>query len=349
MEGESSALCLGRLDPSWRRVAIVGVAKNSGKTTTLGAVLAASRGAETIGLVSIGVDGEESDLVIGTPKPAIVVEAGDWVATAAGAASSASIEYVEGLGWSTPLGESIVGRVRESGKVMLAGMRHLNDVRHACDRLVHHGAQRVIIDGAYGRISAADAADALIVSTGAVLAPEIEAIVTQTVALTERVCLPAARDASSRALIEAAIARDRALLGVIGEDDRLERIVELVAPSALLGLSRSRDRWEGVRAIAIPGAVTDRVIEELMALGRQKTSHTLIVPSGAHLHASPLHMTRLMRRGWQIVARRSPVLVAISVNPTSPQGDIVDSKALRVALQERVGEAMRVVDVMEGN
>ena len=282
--------------------------------------------------------------MIGTAKPAIWVEPGDWVATAAGAASSAGIEYVEGLGWSTPIGEAVVGRVREPGKVMLAGMRHLDDVRTACDRLIHHGAERVIIDGAYGRISGADAADALIVSTGAVIAPEIEAIVEQTVALTERVCLPRAGDEASRALIEEAIGRDRALIGVVAEGGNLQEVRELASASALIGLGRSRDRWEGAHMIAIPGAVTDRVIEELMALGSHDEVHTLIVPSGAHLHASSLHMARLGKRGWRVLAARSPVLVTISANPTSPQGDRVDGQALCAALRERVGEAVSVVD-----
>src|SRR5690554_2852378 len=79
-----------------RRLAVVGVAKNCGKTTTLNALIEKHRD-RPVGLVSVGIDGEQSDVLLGTEKPAIVVEEGHWVVSAEQALSrsTAPLEYVE--------------------------------------------------------------------------------------------------------------------------------------------------------------------------------------------------------------------------------------------------------------
>ena len=62
------------------RLALVGVAKNCGKTTTLNYLLGSGVcSGRVVGLVSIGIDGESADLLIGTKKPPIHVAAGQWV------------------------------------------------------------------------------------------------------------------------------------------------------------------------------------------------------------------------------------------------------------------------------
>jgi uncharacterized NAD-dependent epimerase/dehydratase family protein len=66
-----------------KTLGIAGTAKNTGKTTTLQAVVRAIRRSGTgVYLTSIGYDGEEVDTVTGLPKPKVVVEEGDMVATA---------------------------------------------------------------------------------------------------------------------------------------------------------------------------------------------------------------------------------------------------------------------------
>lgn len=317
-----------------RRLALVGVAKNCGKTTTLNYLLSCGVcDGRTVGLVSIGIDGESADLLIGTKKPPINVVAGQWVVTArdALAKSSARIEYVASLGFSTPLGEVVAGRVIEGGTIVLAGMRHAGDLAEAVEVLEAHGVDLVIIDGAYGRTVAARSqiSDAIIVSTGAVLSEQLDVICTRTVRLIERLAAPAVEANWQRSLIERAIAEDRSLLG--GE---AIAPIELPASSALVGLRDAGALWtEQVQAIAVPGLVSDSVVEHLLAVNDVR--RTLLVPDGTVLQVSRRLMRRFLRR-WEIRALHSACILAVSVNPTGVQGQQVDSDALIDGLRERL-------------
>jgi hypothetical protein len=315
------------------RLAIVGVAKNCGKTTTLNHLVGSSATADrTVGLVSVGIDGEAADVLIGTRKPPIAVEPGHWIVTARDALerSTARIEYVDSLGFSTPLGEVFVGRVLEAGTIVLAGMRHRNDLEAALERLEARGADLVVIDGAYGRTVAArsDLSEAVVVSTGAVLADGIEEIVEATARLVDRLALPAIEAPWQRALLDEALARGRALLGGAGVDP-----IALPARSALLGLSEADDLWtDAIHGVAIPGLVSDRVVEELLAAGG--AGRALLVPDGTVLQADRRLLDRLERH-WEVLAGRPTDVRAVSVNPTGIQGHSVDADELLAALRRR--------------
>ncbi len=317
-------------------VALVGVAKNCGKTTTLNYLLGCGVcDGRTVGLVSVGIDGESSDLLIGTRKPPIHVQRDQWVVTARDALrkSSARIEYVASLGFSTPLGEVVCGRVIEAGSVVLAGMRHGGDLERAAGALEAHGVDLVLVDGAYGRTVAARGglADAVIVSTGAVLGGDVEAICDATTALIDRLSLAPVEAGWQRALIDQAIAEDRCLLGGPGVEP-----VALPARSALVGLRQlagsTSPFTDRVLGLAVPGLVSDSVIEHL--LGVAGSSRVLLVPDGTVLQARAALVRRLART-WQIRAACPAQILAISVNPTGIQGHAVDDVELRAALHWR--------------
>ncbi|MGM0558181.1 MAG: hypothetical protein ACQEVA_17485 [Myxococcota bacterium] len=315
------------------RVALVGLAKNSGKTTTLNALLdTVDRDRRTVGMVSIGIDGESSDMLIGTRKPTIHASEGDWIVTAHNAISrsGATIEYAESLGFSTPLGDVVVGRVLEAGSVILAGVRHQADLRHALCLLDDHGVDLVFIDGAYGRIVAAqpDISGGVVVSTGAVLGPDIPTIVEKTAYVVDRLVLGKVEASWQRELLEDAVEYEGALLGGPEIDP-----IELPSRSALLGLDQARDLWsDEIAAIAIVGLVSDSVVESLLAVGGQ--GRVLLVPDGTVIQCSPRLFARL-ESTWSIRVGQSIRVLGLSVNPTSVRGDSVDDVELRAALARR--------------
>lgn len=311
---------------------MVGVAKNCGKTTTLNALLAlAAREDRQVGVVSIGIDGETSDVLIGTPKPPIHLARGQWVVTAEQAVqrSTAKMEYVDSLGFQTPMGPVCVCRTRSAGEVVLAGIRHGRDLERAIALLESHGADLVLVDGAYGRVVAANGvlSDAVIVSTGAVLSEDIETIVASTAELVDRLSLPAIGAPWQRTLMTQASREGRALLG----GPRIAPI-PLPARSALVGLTGARELWSpSVEALAVPGLVSDAVLEELLIVGGERT---LLVTDGTAVQCDPRLLGRL-RREWEVRALRASPLVGISYNPTAIQGYRVDADALRDALAAR--------------
>lgn len=316
-----------------RRIAVVGVAKNCGKTTTLNFLLrfAASR-RRCVGLMSIGIDGEAEDVLLGTPKPPIHVEAGQWIVTAeeAAHASSAVLEYHATLGFETPLGDVVVTRVVEPGEVILAGLRHRADVKRAIRSLEDAGVDLVLVDGAYGRIAAAhcDVTDGVIISTGAVVSPSVDGIVDRTQTMLQRLTLPVIEEPWQRALLDEASLNGQSLLG-----GPHTAALALPAKSALVGLPKSRDLWtQDIQAIAIPGLVSDRVVDELVRAGGK--GRTLLLADGTSLQTDGKHLERLLKH-WNLRVGQPTHVLGISVNPTSVQGWTVSEQDLVSGLSAR--------------
>lgn len=314
------------------RVALVGVAKNSGKTTTLNFLLELSRAhGRRVGMVSIGIDGEDADLLIGTGKPRVHVERGELVVTArtALARSTAAVELVDTLGFESPLGEVLVGRVREEGNIYLAGLRHRGDAKAAVEALERYGAELVFIDGAYGRTMAVDAelSDGFVLSTGAVLSPDVDEVVSKTTDLVDRLTLERAEDAWQQALFDDAEHAQRCMLG---GPRRARRV--LSSASALVALREIEQEWSGeYAAVAVPGLVSDSVLEALIAVD---PPGVLLVRDGTVIKThDPLW--RRFRRRWQVYARRMTPLLGMSINPVAVQGYGIEGAALTEALARR--------------
>ena len=112
-------------------VSIIGMCKNAGKTTVLNRIIRemADSGC-TLGLTSIGRDGESKDLVTGTQKPGIYVREGTLVATASELIlrhCDVTREMLAATGISTPMGDVVILRARSDGNIQLAGpYKHLN-------------------------------------------------------------------------------------------------------------------------------------------------------------------------------------------------------------------------------
>ena len=65
----------------YKRISIIGMEKNVGKTTLLNKLIADIGKTKKLGLTSIGRDGEDIDVVTNTDKPRIYVREGSIIAT----------------------------------------------------------------------------------------------------------------------------------------------------------------------------------------------------------------------------------------------------------------------------
>ena len=103
------------LDDGVKSVAIVGTAKNVGKTVTMNHLLSklAGRGL-VVGLVSSGRDGETTDCFTGEPKPSVVPPEGAWIATAEGCWANRGFFEIADVFERVGLLEVGCGRMRES-------------------------------------------------------------------------------------------------------------------------------------------------------------------------------------------------------------------------------------------
>ena len=110
-------LCAVLLAP----LALVGLAKNTGKTETLAALLRElEEEGRRIGVTSVGRDGEERDVIdTRIEKPLVRLGAGSLLATTDGLLSVSGIAHtvLENTGVRTPLGRVLIARLRDPGTI----------------------------------------------------------------------------------------------------------------------------------------------------------------------------------------------------------------------------------------
>ena len=180
---------------NYETVSIIGLAKNAGKTVTLNYLIEEAENLNIkTGITSTGRDGENTDLVTQTKKPAIMVTEGMYAATAKKTLmlSNARTEILETTGISTAMGEVIIVRVRQKGNIQIAGPVSAKDMKYVAGRLKHYGAEVVFIDGAIDRkaVSSPVITDACVIATGAVLSRDMKKVLEKTAHAVECYSLP---------------------------------------------------------------------------------------------------------------------------------------------------------------
>lgn len=315
------------------RVALVGLAKNTGKTVTLAAILAEHAAAgRPVGVTSIGRDGERRDVIDARiEKPRILLQAGDLVASSAALlrASGIAHERLEQTGVRTPLGEVVIARLAKRGAIEVAGPSAAGDVRGVSDAMLGLGAERVLIDGAIDRRAASSpaVADGLVMATGAVLGTDLHEVVSATRDAVDLVRLPAA-EVPGEALVT--LPRRLVLSADAGE---------------IAALLRERP---DASAFAVEGALSERFLEGLLAARRERVGRELriVAADPTHVFLSRRGPSWYARQGITIEVRRTICLRAITVNPVAPQSHRFESARLRELLEAAIPD-VPVLDVLD--
>jgi hypothetical protein len=157
-------------------IGIVGTAKNTGKTTTLAALIAeAGRRHVRIGVTGIGYDGEEIDTITGLPKPRLLLQSGTIAATSEQCLLTTSADYavIKKTNTHTALGAVVIVEILRPGLMVLAGPNTKRLLRDLIAELEPLGLASLFVDGSLNRIAAMSAVDTMIVTTGASRATEI--------------------------------------------------------------------------------------------------------------------------------------------------------------------------------
>ncbi|HEY2535408.1 MAG TPA: hypothetical protein VGI24_00295 [Solirubrobacteraceae bacterium] len=325
-----------------RSLALVGLAKNTGKTVTLAAILAEhAAGARTVGVTSIGRDGERRDVIDARiEKPSVRLQAGDLLASTGALlrASGLAHERIERTGVRTPLGEVVLARLSEAGAVEIAGPSAAADVRDLAERMLDLGAEQVLIDGAIDRRAASSpaVADGLVMATGAVLGEDIEDVVEMTRDAVDLARLPAARAHDGRH--QPAREREEALT--------LDRMLVLEAePRAIAALLREHPQ---ACSLHIEGALSERFLEGLLAARRELAGRELriVVADPTRVFLQRRGPRWYARQGIAIEARRTIGLRAITINPVAPQAHRFESRRLRESIAAAI-PGVPVLDVLD--
>ncbi|HXD56069.1 MAG TPA: hypothetical protein VN618_15035 [Solirubrobacteraceae bacterium] len=347
-------MTLAELTAGAPRVALVGLAKNTGKTVALAALLAECGAAgRTVGATSIGRDGEAHDVIdFRIEKPPVRLDAGALVATTDELlrASGVPHELVERTGMRTPLGEVLIARLRGAGTIEVAGPSAAADARRVADAMLAAGAEQVLIDGAIDRRAASspEVSDGLLMSTGAVLSEEIEEVVQRTADAVELVRLPGLGDGTpeERRLRELLDAHPEQNM-LLGEDLEVAplapRFVLTAEGPAIAELFRNvvEPRW-----LIVSGAVPEAFLQQLIApVRRGRRPLKVLAQDPTRVFLSGRGPEFYARAGIELLVRRPIGLLALTVNPVAPQSHAFDSARLRAMLAEKVA-GVPIFDVM---
>lgn len=379
------ALCRAR---NWRNLAFIGVTKHAGKTTALNAFIAqlqAGQGsftpaaagsdvaappvatiadaaaqtppaAECIGLLSIGLDGERLDTIMGIRKPPVDVTVGTLVASAEGALaqSDAGLEYLEVLPIESPLGPVLVAQVTRPGHVLLAGVRQRQHVQQVVASLRRHGAAWCLVDGAFDRVAAAapHLVDAAVLAVGATAGATVDAVIARAAPVVQRFLLP---EVSGELRDELEAAHRRGEIGVwahplaqgVGCNNDQGRDYD--QPSPLVCLPKNvatsgpwlHPDWPGadqaVTAVYLPGALTTPLLEGFSAHTQASVNGVdLVVAHPAQVLAHRSALEAWYRRGHRLSVWTPLPLAAIAVNPHSVNGADLQVAELAAAVQSLV-------------
>ncbi len=318
---------------------LVGMAKNAGKTVTLNyaqRVLHAQ--GHSLGLTSIGRDGERFDALTQLPKPSITVQPGTIFATGSKViARTHTLERIEKTGIITPLGEIEIYRALGEEHVVLAGPSKNSDIKEILGRLAHYGGRCILVDGAFDRQSSADPrlSHHVILSSGATLSRDLQQVVHMTKSRVEQLTL---KVCSESLLLERA-KQIKTKVGLFCKDS----VYEMQTLTSLL----TQEEWSriletGIDTLFIKGAVSDALGE---ALRRIKNPTRVILQDGSKIFFNPDLWKQLKSQGVSFEVVHPIQLLGVTVNPTYPGGKGYEAEELLQAMG-RALDPIPVVDIL---
>ena len=332
----------------YKTVSIVGMSKNSGKTVTLNhLILEAMEEDVVLGITSIGRDGENLDIVTETEKPRIYVGEGNYIATAREMLNygDANIEIIKVTEYRTPLGEIVIGRVRNGGYVQIAGPQLLSEIKAVSNIMLELGAEFVIIDGALDRITSAapTISESTILSTGAVVSRDINKVVDETAHLVGLFNLPIIEDEETRLIIKDLIQDNK--IAIINKDNKVDIIPLKTALKSgnIIGDHLKEDS----KYIVIPGCLVKNTVEDLTRSTRRYKDVEIIVTDGTKIFINPKDWIKFQRQGVRVKVLDKVDLIALTLNPYSPKGYYFEPLNFLEKMQSRINK-LPVMDLILG-
>ena len=301
-------------------LSIIGLGKNTGKTSFLNELLEEARihaKDKVLAITSIGRDGEEKDLVTSSKKPRIYVYEGTLIATSTELLGRCDItmEILEVLPLYSALGRIILLRALSDGFVEIAGPSRKKDLS-----LLECAVRRIepqavfLVDGALSRMSFATSTEGTVLCTGVnisrdpqkVLEKTVDAVYGLTMKKTER-CLPMEK---CRAFI------------CNGEWEKVDGYLAME-----LGQEILEKFTEKTEAVFLKGAVTDSLLAKLLSEALF-SSVELILEDPTKLLVSHEMLEKLNLRKITVTAEQTVSVERILFNPYETSGLEIPSEEL---------------------
>ena len=334
---------LEELSQKYKTISIVGMAKNAGKTTALNYLIeeAMDEGL-VLGITSTGRDGESTDLVTGTYKPRVFLDADTIVSvpTQLYELADAGLEILKMTEYGSPLGPILLCRVVTSGYVQIAGPVINANNQKMCEEMIELGAELVLIDGAIDRksIAAPGTSDAIILSTGAVLSRSMKKVIEETAHTVGLYRLPCLEDGEDKDLISEHLGEEKLMITGEGEMRLLDRTTGLGAGKFLDGQID-----ENTKYIYVPGAFTQSVVADINP--KKLKNITFVLKDPTKIFIDSVVWGQLRKKGLTVKVLENIQVAAVTVNPSAPGGYAFEHEELLRGMQAAIPD-IPVIDVM---
>lgn len=317
---------------NYNSLSIVGLEKNTGKTECLNYVLSRLRDSrKQIALTSIGIDGESHDQVTQTHKPEIELDKGMIFVTSELHYKQRKLmsEVLDVSRQSTSLGRWVTAKALSNGKVLLSGPASNHSIKELIADLKNKGVELTIVDGALSRksLGSPTVTEAMILATGAALSANSTQLVYKTAYVYDLIQLPEIKSDLKLKLSEIE-------QGVWGIDSNGN--VKDTGISSVLMIKKEKDKlFQFGNSFFVSGAVTDQFLNFLKNQ-KQISEINLVVRDFTSVFASPETYYDFVKRGGKMQVLNRTNLLAVTINPVSPDGYRLNSDALKEALGKRI-------------
>lgn len=332
--------------PQNKIVSIVGTSKNAGKTVTLNEIInqAFDRGIR-LGLVSTGRDGERKDVLTDTEKPPIYVRRGTILTTVESAIKGehAGIEIFRVTDYNTPMGRVVLGRATEDGYTEISGPHSSLTIKEMCIEMQGLGAELVLIDGSLDRRASAApyVSDGTVLATGAALARNINGVVEKTLHLINTYSVPMVEEENIRDIAYNAI--DMGKTALIAQDNStmyLDTLTSLQSGDIISGYLK-----EDTEYIVLSGSATVGTLKDILL--NKKSDIKIIVKDSTRIFIPADQFHILQRMGMKLLVVENINIIAVTVNPYSPEGYYFEPVELLNTMRNAV-PYIPVFDVIQG-
>lgn len=327
----------------YKSLSIVGNYKNVGKTTTLNYIINKAKGNITLGLTSIGVDGEKEDVVTKTQKPRIYINRGSIIATSKNCYLESDItgEILENSEIHTPLGNIIIFKALSDGYVELAGPSRNSDIKYICDRLNNLGCDIALVDGALSRktLASPSITQATIFCSGAVLSRDIDKVVEQIVFDVDMMTIGNIND---KKLMDIYKHLEECKICIINNDYSYKKLNLKTTLNSQDEIISNLDDYS--KYIFVNGIIVNSFIENLIKVSDKYKNKTILVKDGTKIFLDKLIYNKFISLGGNIKSIDKINLICISINPTSINGYSFCSEEIQSKLREKT--SIKIFDVL---
>ena len=315
----------------YKSCSIVGLEKNTGKTECFNYVLQRlPLDKKRVAVSSIGIDGETTDQVTKTAKPEIFLHEGVYFGTSEKhyLMKLLSAELLEITNENTSLGNIIIGKALTPGKILLSGPSSTNGLRRWMDEMKKYEIDLTIIDGALSRMSLASptVSESMILATGAAYSANINTLVQKTAFVVQMINLDLTSEDNRETFNDI-----KNGVWAIDEDD----VIHDLKVASSLSININTDGLKKCKTLFVSGALTDNFINHIRQ-NKIFNETEIVVRDFTKIFLTPMTYNSFVNARRKISVLQKSKLIAVCVNPTSPNGIVLDSEKLCNALSEAI-------------